>query len=55
MACTWLQSLNNSLVDWEQRGPSPSPSESATVLSITRTHVFQVYTILESRYEVLLT
>lgn len=57
MVCTWLQHINNSLADWEDANRS-SPltlDESSDVHSTTRTHIFQIYNILATRYEVLLT
>lgn len=57
MVCTWLQHINNSLAVWEDghRSSLPTLDESSDVHSTTRTHIFQIYTLLATRYEVLLT
>lgn len=56
MLCAWLQSLNNTLAAWETaavRHP-PTLSSSLDMHATARTHVYQVYNMLATRYEVLL-
>lgn len=56
MGCAWLQHLNNSLADWEAAAVAERPTYAATAAlhASARTHVYQIYHILATRYEVLL-
>lgn len=56
MGCAWLRNLNNSLADWEAAAADERPTYAATAAlhASARTHVYQIYHILATRYEVLL-
>lgn len=56
MGCAWFQNLNNSLVDWGAAAADERPACVATAAlhASARTHVYQIYHILATRYEVLL-
>lgn len=56
MSCAWLQALNNTFSAWETAAVSHPPTLSSSIgmHATARTHVYQVYNMLSTRYEVLL-
>lgn len=55
MACAWLQNPNNSLADYKSEAYNTAPTLSASlaVTASARTHVYLIYSLLATRYEVL--